>query len=206
LFVAIFVSPSLWLRRPPILASESLRRPSLSIDKHGPAIDNPGMPRIAILTSSDKGAAGERADTSGDLIAERCSAAGHSVVARAILPDDVDQIAAALRRWCDSRIADVVITTGGTGLTPRDVTPDATREVAERDVPGIPMALMVAGLQKTPYAALSRGIAVTRGRTLIVNLPGSPRAVGEGLDVLIPLIPHIGELLAGPHEHSGTAE
>ena len=160
------------------------------------------MPRIAILTASDKGAIGARADASGDLIAQRCLAAGHTIAARTILADDRETIADALRSWADGGIADVIITTGGTGLTPRDVTPEATRDIAERDVPGIPLALAVAGLAQTPYAALTRGVAVTRGRTLIVNLPGSPRAVGEGLDVLIPLIPHVAELLAGPHEHA----
>lgn len=160
------------------------------------------MARIAILIASDKGAAGERIDTAGPLIAERCAAAGHTIAAQRIVPDDRDTIADALRDWCDSAAADVVITTGGTGLTPRDITPEATRDVAERDVPAIPIALARAGLEETPYAALSRGIAVTRAHTLIVNLPGSPKAVAEGLDVLIPLIPHIAELLAGPHDHT----
>jgi molybdenum cofactor synthesis domain-containing protein len=160
------------------------------------------MPRIAILTASDKGATGEREDASGNLIAERCAAAGHSIAARTVVRDDRGVIATALREWADSGVADVIITTGGTGLTPRDVTPEATRDVAERDVPGVPLALAIAGLQQTPYAALTRGVAVTRGRTLIVNLPGSPKAVAEGLDVLLPLLHHVADLLAGPHEHS----
>ncbi|GAB4321218.1 MAG: MogA/MoaB family molybdenum cofactor biosynthesis protein [Dehalococcoidia bacterium] len=159
--------------------------------------------RVAVLTASDKAAAGERHDESGRLIAERCAAAGHEVVAHAVVPDDRQRIAAILAGWCDGDTADVVITTGGTGLTPRDITPEATRDVGERDVPGIPAAITVAGLAKTPFAALSRGIAVTRGRTLIVNLPGSPKAVADGLDVLLPLLPHVAELLAGPVEHTG---
>ncbi|MEP7215179.1 MAG: MogA/MoaB family molybdenum cofactor biosynthesis protein [Anaerolineaceae bacterium] len=159
------------------------------------------MARIGILTASDKGAAGERADVSGALIASRCVAAGHEVVRQAVVPDERPTIATALRVWCDGGTMDVVITTGGTGLTARDVTPEATRDVAEREVPGIPLALGIAGLQKTPYAALTRGIAVVRGTTLIVNLPGSPNAVGEGMDVLLPLLGHIAELLAGPVEH-----
>lgn len=164
------------------------------------------MPRIAILTASDKGAAGERDDVSGRLIAERCEEAGHAVVRQAVIPDERALITATLRDWCDTAIADIVITTGGTGLTPRDVTPEATRDIAERDVPAIPIALALAGLQKTPFAALTRGIAVTRGGTLIVNLPGSPKAVAEGMDVLLPLFNHIAELLAGPHEHqAGSA-
>ena len=159
------------------------------------------MPRIGILTASDKGAAGERTDVSGALIASRCIAAGHEVVRQAVVADERVVIATALRVWCDGGKLDVLITTGGTGLTARDVTPEATRDVAERDVPGIPLALGLVGLQKTPYAALTRGIAVVRGATLIVNLPGSPKAVSEGMDVLLPLLGHIAELLAGPVEH-----
>jgi molybdenum cofactor synthesis domain-containing protein len=157
--------------------------------------------RIGVLTASDKGAAGQREDSSGALIAERCLDAGHEIVRRAIVADDRETIAATLREWCDAGTLDIVLTTGGTGLTARDVTPEATRDIGEREVPGIPVALALAGLEKTPYAALTRGVAVTRGSTLVVNLPGSPKAVGEGLDVLLPLLGHITELLAGPHEH-----
>ncbi|MFN0094811.1 MAG: molybdenum cofactor biosynthesis protein B [Dehalococcoidia bacterium] len=164
------------------------------------------MVRIAILTASDKGAAGAREDASGDLVERRCFEAGHAVVARTILPDDRDSIAAKLREWADEGKADIVITTGGTGLSPRDITPEATRDVAERDVPGIPAALWAEGLKKTPYAVLSRGIAVTRGRTLIVNLPGNPKAVAEGMDVLLSLLPHAGQLLAASMEHRTDAD
>ena len=160
------------------------------------------MARIAILTASDKGALGERQDVSGDTIARRIAEAGHQLAHRAILPDDRNALAATLATWADEFTVDIILTTGGTGLTPRDITPEATRDIAERDVPAIPIALALSGLQNTPFAALSRGIAVTRGRTLIVNLPGSPRAVAEGLDVLLPLFPHIAELLAGPLEHT----
>lgn len=163
------------------------------------------MVRIAVLTASDKGAAGEREDASGALLARRLRAEGHELVASVVLPDDRAAIASQLRAWCDGGVAEVVITTGGTGLTERDVTPEATRDVAERDVPGIPFALALEGLKKTPFAALSRGLAVLRKRTLIVNLPGSTKAVDEGLHVLLPLLPHIGELLAGPHEHGPGA-
>lgn len=161
------------------------------------------MTRVAILTASDMGATGRRDDTSGDRIAARCIEAGHEVVERAITRDDVEAIAGVLRRWCDEGLAEIVITTGGTGLTARDVTPEATRSIAERDVPGIPLALAISGLAKTPFAALTRGIAVTRGKTLVVNLPGSPKAVDEGMDVLLPLFGHIADLLAGPVEHKG---
>lgn len=159
------------------------------------------MARIAILTASDKGASGEREDVSGGVIQSRCASAGHEVVRRALVADDMDAIAGRLREWADQGVADIILTTGGTGLTPRDVTPEATRAVGERDVPGIPLALALNGLAKTPYAALTRGVAVTRKSTLIVNLPGSPKAVAEGLDVLLPLFEHVAELLAGPVEH-----
>ncbi len=163
------------------------------------------MARIAILTASDKGASGARADLSGDAIDRLCRAAGHGVVRRAILPDDRALLARTLRDWCDEGIASIVVTTGGTGLTPRDVTPEATRDIAERDVPGIPIALALAGLRNTPFAALSRGLAVTRGNTLVVNLPGSTKAVEESMAVLLPLFDHVAELLAGPVEHDGPA-
>ena len=159
------------------------------------------MVRVGVLTASDRSAAGEREDVSGRVIADRCERSGHHVVQRAVVADDRDEIAQTMRDWCDSGGMDVLLTTGGTGLTARDVTPEATRDVGERDVPGIPIALAVAGLAKTPYAALSRGIAVTRADTLIVNLPGSPKAVAEGMDVLLPLFDHIAQLLAGPLDH-----
>lgn len=164
------------------------------------------MVRIAILTASDRSAAGAREDRSGKALAARATEAGHEVVARAVLPDDRAAIAATLARWCDEAVAEIVITTGGTGLTARDVTPEATRDVAERDVPGIPLALALEGLKKTPYAILSRGVAVTRGGTLIVNLPGNPKAVEEGMDVLVPLIEHVGALLAGALDHRTGAD
>ncbi|MBA4180066.1 MAG: molybdenum cofactor biosynthesis protein [Anaerolinea sp.] len=159
------------------------------------------MARVGVLTASDKAAVGEREDVSGRLIAGRCVEAGHQVVRQAVVADERAVISATLREWCDAGGIDVVLTTGGTGLTHRDVTPEATKDAGERDVPGIPVALALAGLAKTPYAALTRGVAVTRGSTLIVNLPGSPKAVGEGMDVLLPLFGHIAELLAGPLEH-----
>jgi molybdenum cofactor synthesis domain-containing protein len=162
--------------------------------------------RAAILTCSDSAAAGGREDLSGDVIERRLREAGHAVVARAVRADDRAAIAALLREWCDSGAADVVITTGGTGLAPRDVTPEATRDVGERDVPGLPIALAFEGLKKTPFAVLSRGVAVTRKETLIVNLPGNPKAVDEGMDVLLPLLPHISQLLGQSVEHRSDAD
>jgi molybdenum cofactor synthesis domain-containing protein len=157
--------------------------------------------RVAILTLSDKAAAGQREDASGALIAARCSEAGHEIVRHQVIADERELISATLAEWCDAQLADVVLTTGGTGLTARDVTPEATRQIAERDVPGIPLALALNGLARTPFAALTRGVAVTRGSTLIVNLPGSPKAVGEGLQIVLPLLAHVAELLSGPVEH-----
>jgi len=157
--------------------------------------------RVAILTLSDKGAAGERADEAGSIIEARLREAGHEVALRAILPDERELISRTLADWCDRGVADVIVTTGGTGLTSRDVTPEATLAVAERHVPGLATAILLRGLQSTPYAALSRGVAVVRGKTLIVNLAGSAGAARDGLDVLLPLLDHIAELLRGPVEH-----
>lgn len=163
------------------------------------------MARVSVLTCSDKGASGERSDDSGVVIVRLLLEAGHEVMRHDIVADDRDLIAEHLRTWADDGLCDVILTTGGTGLTPRDVTPEATRDVAERDVPGLAVALVVNGLRYTPHAALGRGLAVTRGRTLIVNLPGSPKAVAQGMDVLLPLLTHVAELLAGPVEHSPGA-
>lgn len=163
------------------------------------------MARVAILTASDKGAAGQREDVSGQTIAEMLTGAGHEVVRHEVVADERGLIAEHLRQWADAELCDVILTTGGTGLTPRDQTPEATRDIAEREVPGITIALIQNGLQHTPYAALTRGVAVTRGRTLIVNLPGSPKAVAQGMDVLLPLLGHVAELLAGPLEHETNA-
>ena len=159
------------------------------------------MARVAILTASDKGFAGGRDDRSGDAIEARCLEEGHEVTRRGIVPDERSVIAETLAAWCDDSVADVIFTTGGTGLTPRDVTPEATRDIAERDVPGIPQGLTTEGLKHTPYAQLSRGVAVTRGSTLVVNFPGSTGGVSDGLTVMMPLLEHIADLLAGPLEH-----
>jgi len=159
------------------------------------------MARVCVLTCSDKGAAGLRDDESGATIVRMLQEAGHEVMRRDIVPDAREVIAEHLRVWADDSLCEAIITTGGTGLTERDVTPEATRDVAEREVPGIAYALVANGLRYTPHAALTRGLAVTRGSTLIVNLPGSPKAASQGMDVLLPLLSHVAELLGGPVEH-----
>ena len=145
--------------------------------------------RIGVLTLSDKGAQGEREDASGPLLAELVAELG-DVVCRDLLPDDQARTEALLRTWCDSERLDLILTTGGTGLAPRDHTPEATRAVIEREVPGIAEAMRMRNLERTPRAMLSRGIAGMRGTTLIINLPGSPKAVRENIEVILPALEH----------------
>ncbi len=146
--------------------------------------------RVAILTVSDKGSRGEREDLSGAALEEAILAQGWSVEARDIVPDEVEAIAERLRHYCDELRVDLVLTTGGTGLSQRDVTPEATRRVIEREAPGFAEAMRAASLSKTPHAMLSRAVSGTRSRTLIVNLPGSPRGARENLEVILPALPH----------------
>jgi molybdopterin adenylyltransferase len=153
--------------------------------------------RLAILTISDAGSRGERVDTSGDAIAAWAAGKGYQLAGRALVPDETGRIAAAIAAWADGGTADLVLTTGGTGLTPRDVTPEATRAVLDREAPGIAEALRMTAYPRFPRAALSRGAAGVRGRTLIVNLPGSTGGVKDGLAVLSDLVEHAIELVRG---------
>ena len=159
--------------------------------------------RVGILTVSDKGSRGEREDTSAPAIRELVVGTGGEVSCYKVVPDERQEIAAVLAAWCDEGGLDVVLTTGGTGLAARDVTPEATLDIAERLVPGIAEAMRAVGAQNTPMAMLSRGTAVVRAGTLIVNLPGSEKAVRESLAAIIGVLPHAGELLRGRTEHRG---
>ena len=158
--------------------------------------------RAGVVTVSTKGARGERVDESGPAMRDALVAAGHEVVHESLVPDDVEGVATAILAAVRAG-ANVVLTTGGTGLSPNDVTPEATRRVIDREVPGIAEALRARSLEKTPHGMLSRGVAGAVGRALVVNLPGSPRAVRESLAVLLPVLPHAAELLAGESGERG---
>lgn len=153
--------------------------------------------KAAVVTLSDKGYAGEREDRSGPLICDMLASAGFDVREKKLLPDEKKEIKNCLVQLCDEKSIDIIFTTGGTGFAPRDCTPEATMEIADRNAPGIAEAMRMASLQITPRAMLSRGVSVIRGRTLIINLPGSPKAVKENLEAVIPSLDHGLAILTG---------
>ena len=150
----------------------------------------------AVITVSDLGSRGQRADTSGPAVAAMLSEAGFEVVYRAIVPDEQEQISAELTACADERHIDLIITTGGTGLSPRDVTPEATLAVLEREIRAIPVAMWVEGLRHTPRAMLSRAVVGTRGSSLIINLPGSEKAARENLSAVTGALEHAMHMIA----------
>ncbi|HYC49471.1 MAG TPA: MogA/MoaB family molybdenum cofactor biosynthesis protein [Gemmatimonadaceae bacterium] len=161
--------------------------------------------RLALLTISTLGARGERRDTSGDAIADWAQAHGHHLIERALVSDDVNAIVSHLLRWCDDDAADLILTTGGTGLSPTDRTPEATRAVIERDAPGIAEWIRMRCADSFPRAVLSRGRAGVRNRTLIVNLPGSPGGVRDGLAALEVIVEHAVAVVRGDAADHGLA-
>ncbi|HEY7419504.1 MAG TPA: MogA/MoaB family molybdenum cofactor biosynthesis protein [Ktedonobacteraceae bacterium] len=161
------------------------------------------MITVGVLTISDGAAHGTREDISGEAIRELVTQVPDATVSvHTIVPDEMDQIAATLRSWCDEQRLNLILTTGGTGMAPRDITPEATRSVIEREAQGIAEAMRTHSLQYTRMAMISRGVAGVRGHTLIINLPGSPKAVRESLEFVLPVLPHaINLLIEGPKEH-----
>ncbi|HEX5324677.1 MAG TPA: MogA/MoaB family molybdenum cofactor biosynthesis protein [Capsulimonadaceae bacterium] len=151
--------------------------------------------RVGVLTVSDRCSRGEAQDKSGPAIIDSLPPGQYHVALAQIVPDDPDEICAALTRWADESLCDLILTTGGTGFSPRDVTPEATRRVIEREAAGIAILLAQEGLKKTPFAALSRGTAGIRAGAVIINLPGSPAGAREGVQALLPILPHAVDVL-----------
>jgi molybdopterin adenylyltransferase len=160
--------------------------------------------RFGILTLSDRSAKGERADASGPALVEIIQQHNWSVVKQAILPDDESAICAMLMEWADGGGADVILTTGGTGFSQRDITPEATRAIIQREAPGLAETMRAESLKKTPHAMLSRAVAGIRGHTLIVNLPGSPKGAVENLQTILPVLPHAVQLLTNDPESEAS--
>jgi molybdopterin adenylyltransferase len=161
--------------------------------------------RIGVLTVSDRSAKGVRPDASGPALEDYLKARGWQVAERLTVPDEMQLISQALLRWAGLGL-DIILTTGGTGFSSRDVTPEATRAVIEKEAPGLTEAMRLASLQVTPHAMLSRAVAGIKGKTLIVNLPGSPKAALENLEVILPVLPHAVELMNDdPHAEAGHA-
>ncbi len=148
------------------------------------------MPRVGILTVSDRSSAGSRSDASGPALESRLAGAGLTVSISAVVPDEVQRIREVLIQWADMEALDLILTTGGTGVSPRDVTPEATTEVLTRLIPGMAEVMRAVSMGKTPHAMISRAVAGVRGRTLIINLPGSPKGAIENLEAVLPAIPH----------------
>jgi len=159
------------------------------------------MIKIGILTCSDKGSRGERVDTSGDAIKEIVKEIGGEVIKYEIVPDDKKNISEKLKKWSDKLKLDLIFATGGTGLASRDVTPEATKKVIEKEVPGFSEIMRIEGFKNTKHSILSRGVSGLRKKTLIINLPGSEKAVRENLKIILPSIPHAIEIIHGKTEH-----
>ncbi len=158
----------------------------------------------AIVTVSDRGSRGERDDISGRKLLERLNAEGFEVLYQEIVPDEISEISRVLRSYADNKKVALIITTGGTGVSPRDVTPDASLAVVERTIPGMAEAMRAASLQKTPHAMISRAVVGIRGKTLIANLPGSPKGALENLEVILPALPHALEKIQGDTSECAT--
>ena len=162
--------------------------------------------RVYILTLSDKGYAGEREDKSGELLKDIVKSKDWQIIGYEILPDEKDLISKKLAELCDQEKADLILTTGGTGVSPRDVTPDATIPIIEKRLTGFEIAMMIEGLKSTPMAAISRAVVGTRKKTLIINLPGNPKAAFENLSAIVKAIPHAIEKLQGDTRDCGNLE
>lgn len=164
------------------------------------------MLNVAIITVSDKGSVGQREDLSGEVIRDLMTEAGYEVKEKVILPDEVDQISNQLIEWSDNKKYNLILTTGGTGFSPRDFTPEATKAVTDRDVPGIPEAMRAYSLTITKKAMLSRAYSGIRRKTLIINLPGSPKAVKENLEYILPALKHGIEIMIGSASECGSVK